>query len=72
MSPAFLSIRRIQPQLRPESQQHSPSRQWRSDYVALAAQNLKRWNGLATTDRDAVIGLIADLAARQAIHQPVS
>jgi glycosyltransferase involved in cell wall biosynthesis len=40
-------------------------RQWRSRYVALAAQNLKRWNGLATTDRDAVIGLIADLAARQ-------
>jgi glycosyltransferase involved in cell wall biosynthesis len=40
-------------------------RQWRSRYVALAAQNLKRWNALATSDRDTVIGLIAELAGRQ-------
>jgi glycosyltransferase involved in cell wall biosynthesis len=39
-------------------------RQWRSRHVALAAQNLKRWNALANADRDAVIGLIAGLAAR--------
>jgi glycosyltransferase involved in cell wall biosynthesis len=39
--------------------------QWRSRYVALAAQNLKRWNALADSDRDTVIGLIADLAGRQ-------
>jgi glycosyltransferase involved in cell wall biosynthesis len=37
--------------------------QWRSRYAALAAQNLKRWNALASADRDAVIGLIAELAA---------
>src|SRR5258708_10142129 len=40
-------------------------RQWRSHYVALAAHNLLRWNGLAAADRDAVIDLIADLAGRQ-------
>jgi glycosyltransferase involved in cell wall biosynthesis len=40
-------------------------RQWRSRYVALAAQNLERWNTLASADRDAVIGLIAGLAGRQ-------
>jgi glycosyltransferase involved in cell wall biosynthesis len=40
-------------------------RQWRSGYVALAAQNLERWNTLAAADRDAVIGLIAELAGRQ-------
>jgi glycosyltransferase involved in cell wall biosynthesis len=40
-------------------------RQWRSRYVALATQNLKRWNALATADRDAVIGLIAELAGRR-------
>jgi len=39
--------------------------QWRSRYVALAAQNLKRWNALASADRDTVIDLIADLARRQ-------
>jgi glycosyltransferase involved in cell wall biosynthesis len=39
-------------------------RQWRSRYVALATQNLKRWNALATTDRDVVISLIAGLAGR--------
>jgi glycosyltransferase involved in cell wall biosynthesis len=39
---------------------------WRSRYVALAAQNLKRWNALAGADRDAVISLIAGLAGRQA------
>ena len=40
-------------------------RQWRSCYVALAAQNLKRWTALANADRDTVIGLIAELAGRQ-------
>jgi glycosyltransferase involved in cell wall biosynthesis len=40
-------------------------RQWRSCYVALAAQNLKRWTALANADRDTVIGLIAELARRQ-------
>jgi glycosyltransferase involved in cell wall biosynthesis len=39
--------------------------QWRSRYVGLAAQNLTRWNTLASADRDAVIGLIAELAGRQ-------
>ena len=38
--------------------------QWRSRHVALAAQNLKRWNALAAADRDAVISLIAELAGR--------
>jgi glycosyltransferase involved in cell wall biosynthesis len=45
-------------------------RQWRSRYVALAAQNLKRWNALAAADRDAVIGLIAKLAGRQRSARP--
>ena len=40
-------------------------RQWRSRYIALAAQNLKRWNALAAADRDAVICLIAEIAGRQ-------
>jgi glycosyltransferase involved in cell wall biosynthesis len=44
--------------------------QWRSSYVALAAQNLKRWNALATTDRDAVISLIAGLAGQQVSATP--
>jgi glycosyltransferase involved in cell wall biosynthesis len=39
-------------------------RQWRSRYISLATQNLRRWNALANSDRDAVIGLIAGLAAR--------
>jgi glycosyltransferase involved in cell wall biosynthesis len=39
--------------------------QWRSRYVALAAQNLKRWNTLADSDRGTVVDLIADLAGRQ-------
>jgi glycosyltransferase involved in cell wall biosynthesis len=38
--------------------------QWRSGYAARAAQNLKRWNTLASSDRDAVIDLIAGLAQR--------
>jgi glycosyltransferase involved in cell wall biosynthesis len=41
-------------------------RQWRSRHIALAAENLKRWNALASADRDAVIGLIAELAGRPA------
>jgi glycosyltransferase involved in cell wall biosynthesis len=40
-------------------------RQWRARYVAVAAQNLARWNALATADRDAVIGLISRLARRR-------
>ncbi|WP_024506543.1 glycosyltransferase [Bradyrhizobium sp. ARR65] len=40
--------------------------QWRSRYVALDAQNLQRWNALASADRDAVIGLIASLARSEA------
>jgi glycosyltransferase involved in cell wall biosynthesis len=36
--------------------------QWRARYVALASQNLRRWNALAAADRDAVISLIAGLA----------
>lgn len=38
---------------------------WRTRYVALAAENLRRWNTWATNDRDAVIGLIAKLAGQQ-------
>jgi glycosyltransferase involved in cell wall biosynthesis len=45
-------------------------RQWRSRYVALATQHLKRWNALATADKDAVIGLIAGLARRQVATTP--
>ena len=37
-------------------------REWRSRYVDLNAQNLQRWNALASADRDAVINLIAKLA----------
>jgi glycosyltransferase involved in cell wall biosynthesis len=44
--------------------------QWRSRYVTLAAQNLSRWNALANADRDAVIGLIAELAARRPHARP--
>jgi glycosyltransferase involved in cell wall biosynthesis len=44
--------------------------QWRSRYVGLAAQNLKRWNAQASADRDAVIGLIAELAGRQMSARP--
>jgi glycosyltransferase involved in cell wall biosynthesis len=36
---------------------------WRARYAALATANLQRWNTLAHGDRDAVIGLIARLAA---------
>jgi glycosyltransferase involved in cell wall biosynthesis len=45
-------------------------RQWRSRYVAVAAQNLTRWNALAAADRDAVISLIARLARRQVSGMP--
>jgi glycosyltransferase involved in cell wall biosynthesis len=44
--------------------------QWRSRYVGLAAQNLKRWNAQASVDRDAVIDLIAELAGRQMSARP--
>jgi glycosyltransferase involved in cell wall biosynthesis len=46
------------------------SNQWRSHYVALAAQNLRRWNALASADRDAVISLIAKLAGKQTSAKP--
>jgi glycosyltransferase involved in cell wall biosynthesis len=44
--------------------------QWRLRYVAVAAQNLTRWNALAAADRDAVISLIARLARRQLSATP--
>jgi glycosyltransferase involved in cell wall biosynthesis len=44
---------------------------WKSDHAARATQNLKRWNTLASTDRDAVIDLIAGLAERQGSARPV-
>ena len=43
---------------------------WRARYAALAEQNLKRWNALAGGDRDAVIGLIADLAGTRTAIRP--
>ena len=43
---------------------------WRSDYAARATQNLKRWNTLASTDRNAVIDLIGGLAERQGTVRP--
>jgi glycosyltransferase involved in cell wall biosynthesis len=46
--------------------------QWRSRYVALAGKNLKRWNALATADRDAVIRLIAGLAGRKGCARPAT
>ena len=46
--------------------------QWRSRYVALATQNLTRWNALAAADRDAVISLIAGLAGRRGSATPSS
>ena len=39
------------------------TRGWRARYVALAEQNLARWNAMADRDRDVVIDLIAGLAA---------
>ena len=39
------------------------ARGWRARYVALAEQNLARWNAMADRDRDVVIDLIAGLAA---------
>lgn len=36
---------------------------WRARYVALAVRNLARWNDLARGDREAVVSLIASLAA---------
>jgi glycosyltransferase involved in cell wall biosynthesis len=44
--------------------------QWRSRHVALAAQNVKRWNALASADRDTVIDLIAGLAAQHVPARP--
>ncbi|MDB5616824.1 glycosyltransferase [Tardiphaga sp.] len=37
---------------------------WRAQHGALAEANLQRWNGLAESDRGAVIELIASLAGR--------
>jgi glycosyltransferase involved in cell wall biosynthesis len=45
-------------------------RQWRSRYVTLAAQNIKRWNALATADHDTVISLIAELSGQQVSATP--
>jgi glycosyltransferase involved in cell wall biosynthesis len=39
------------------------TRGWRARYVALAEQNLARWNASADRDREVVIDLIASLAA---------
>jgi glycosyltransferase involved in cell wall biosynthesis len=36
--------------------------QWQSRYVTEDAENLRRWNALASSDRDAVVDLIAALA----------
>jgi len=36
--------------------------QWRSRYVVEGAANLARWNALASSDRDAVVDLVAELA----------
>jgi glycosyltransferase involved in cell wall biosynthesis len=44
---------------------------WRPRYVALAAQNLERWNTLAATDHDKVIDLIAALAGGHMAGRPV-
>lgn len=44
---------------------------WRARYVALAAQNLQRWNTLAATDHDKVIDLIAALAGGRTAPRPV-
>ena len=38
---------------------------WRSRYVSQDEQNLRRWNALASTDRDIVIDLIDKLASDQ-------
>jgi glycosyltransferase involved in cell wall biosynthesis len=46
------------------------NRHWRSRYAALGAQNLKRWNALASADRDAVITLIARLARHRPTLSP--
>ena len=51
------------PPVRPRGLRPSCRRGWRARYVALAAQNLARWNAMAHGDRDAVINLIAGLAA---------
>lgn len=38
---------------------------WRAQYATLAIENLQRWNGLAASDRDTVIELIAGLSGRR-------
>jgi glycosyltransferase involved in cell wall biosynthesis len=43
---------------------------WRTQHTALAVQNLRRWNALAASDRDAVIELIGRLAGRQISTTP--
>jgi glycosyltransferase involved in cell wall biosynthesis len=42
-------------------------RGWRSRYTALDAQNIERWNALASADRGAVINLIAKLSRREPV-----
>lgn len=39
--------------------------EWRTSFAARGADNLARWNALASTDRDAVIDLIATLSQRR-------
>jgi glycosyltransferase involved in cell wall biosynthesis len=41
-------------------------RDWRASHAARGLRNLARWNNLAASDRDTVIGLIARLAHRPA------
>jgi glycosyltransferase involved in cell wall biosynthesis len=41
---------------------------WRSRYVTQDEQNLRRWNALASTDRDIVIDLIDKLASSRSQH----
>jgi glycosyltransferase involved in cell wall biosynthesis len=38
---------------------------WRANYAARGMQNLARWNALATSDRDAVINFVAQIARQR-------
>jgi len=42
--------------------------EWRSRYVTQDGQNLRRWNALASADRDVVIDLIDTLASARSQH----
>lgn len=43
---------------------------WRAFYVAHGTENLARWNALATSDRDAVINLVAQIAHQRSSATP--